>query len=412
VPISLDKFILRRFFAVPTTIVLVAVVVVLMSCGDTYRPIVTPVTQPTGDPQATHYALVINANNGQPTDLNTGIGPSASQFDVSGDTNIGNRRVGLKPVYAVLTSSFEAFIVNQGDNSVSLFTVLQTNPTISTVFLENNANATYVDAVGTTAVVSETALNRVAVVDANLAAVKFYLNVGPSPGASVVTPNQNKAYVANTGDGSITAISLVDNAVQGSPIFVGGVPVSLAAQNTSTYVFAVNSSGGALSVIDTSSNQEVQRFSGLSNPTKVVWDSSLQRVYVLNSGSNTVNIYNGAAPAIQLLRTVPLSGSPIGIAVLDNGSKFYVLYGGNPGHVDVFNTQSFQKTSTLTVQNNPVSISAVPGSSKVYVANQNGDAGSASPQFPNGSVSIIKTSDDTVFNVGTSSVQPVFVTTQ
>jgi DNA-binding beta-propeller fold protein YncE len=384
----------------------------LVSCGDTYRPIVTPITQPTGDPQATHYAVVINANNGQPTDLNTGIGPSASQFDVSGDTNIGNRRVGLKPVHAVLTSSFETFVVNQGDNSVSLFTVLQSNPTIATIFLENNANPTFVDGVGTTAVVSETALNRVAVVDANLAAVRFYLNVGPSPGAVAITPNLSKAYVANTGDGTITAISLVDNAVQGSPITVGGVPTSLAVQNTSTYVFAVNSSGGALSVIDTASNQEVQRFSGLSNPTKVVWDNSLQRVYVLNSGSNTVNIYNGAAPALQLLRSVPLSGSPIGIAVLDNGSKFYVLYGGNPGHVDVFNTQSFQKTATLTVQNSPVSISAVPGSSKVYVANQNGDAGATSPQFPKGSVSIIKTSDDTVFNAGTASVQPVFVVSQ
>lgn len=408
----MDKFILRRVSAILIALVLLAVVVVLVSCGDTYRPIVTPITQPGGDPQATHYAIVINANNGQPTDLNTGIGPSASQFDVSGDTNIGNRRLGLKPVHAILTNSFEAFVLNQADSSVSLFTVLQSNPTIATIFLESNAGATYIDGVGTTAVVSETALNRVAVIDANLAAVRFYLNVGPSPGAVAITPNLNKAYVANTGDGTLTAISLVDNAVQGSPIQIGGVPTSLAAQNTSTYVFAVNSSGGSLSVIDTSSNQEVQRFSGLSNPTKVVWDSSLQRVYVVNSGSNTINIYNGAAPAIQLLRTVPLSGPPVGIAVLDNGSKFYVLYGGNPGHVDVFNTQSFQKTATLTVQNNPVSIAAVPGSSKVYVVNQNGDSGSASPKYPNGSVSIIKTSDDTVLNVGTSSVQPIFVTAQ
>ncbi len=411
-PISLNKFILRRVSAIVASLVLLAVVIVLVSCGDTYRPIVTPITQPAGDPQATHYAIVINANNGQPTDLNTGIGPSASQFDVSGDTNIGNRRVGLKPVHAVLTNSFQSFVVNQDDSSVSIFTVLQTNPAIATVFLESNANATFVDGVGTTAVVSETGLNRVAVVDANLAAVRFYLNVGPSPGAVVVTPNLSKAYVANTGDGTLSAISLVDNAVQGSPIAIGGIPTSLAAQTTSTYVFAVNSTGGALSVIDTSSNQEVQRFSGLSNPTKVVWDNSLQRVYVMNSGSNTINIYNGAAPSLQLLRTVPLSGSPIGIAVLDNGSKFYVLYGGSPGHVDVFNTQSFQKTSTLTVQNNPVSIAPVPGSSKVYVVNQNGDAGGTSPQFPNGSVSIITTSNDTVLNVGTASVQPVFVAAQ
>lgn len=411
-PISLDKFILRRVSAVISTFVLVAVVVLLTSCGDTYRPIVTPITQPGGDPQATHYAIVVNANNGQPTDLNTGIGPSASQFDVSGDTNLGNRRTGLNPVQAVVTPSYLAFVLNQGDSSVSVFGLLLSNPTISTTFLEPNAGATYIDAVNSTAFVSETALNRVAVVDSNLPGAKSYLDVGPAPGVLAVTPDGSKVYVANTGDGTLSVISVKDNAVQGSPIALGGVPVSIAMQTSGTYVFVVNSSGGAFSVIDTSTDKEVQRFSGLSNPTKVVWDNALQRVYVVNSGSNTINIYNGAAPSLQLLRTVNLSGSPIGLAALDNGAKFYVLYGGNPGRVDVFNTQSFQRTSTITVQNNPVSMSAAPGSSKVYVVNQNGDSGAASPQFPNGSVSIIKTSDDTVLNMGTASVQPVFVATR
>lgn len=411
-PISLDKFILRRVSAVISTFVLVAVVVLLTSCGDTYRPIVTPITQPGGDPQATHYAIVVNANNGQPTDLNTGIGPSASQFDVSGDTNIGNRRTGLNPVQAVVTPSYLAFVLNQGDSSVSVFGLLLGNPTISTTFLEPNAGATYIDAVNSTAFVSETALNRVAVVDSNLPGAKSYLDVGPAPGVLAVTPDASKVYVANTGDGTLSVISVKDNAVQGSPIALGGVPVSIAVQSSGTYVFVVNSSGGAFSVIDTSTDKEVQRFSGLSNPTKVVWDNALQRVYVVNSGSNTINIYNGAAPSLQLLRTVNLSGSPIGLAALDNGAKFYVLYNGNPGRVDVFNTQSFQRTSTITVQNNPVSMSAAPGSSKVYVVNQNGDSGATSPQFPNGSVSIIKTSDDTVLNVGTASVQPVFVATR
>jgi len=412
VPISLDKFILRRVPALISTFVLLSVVVVLSSCGDTYRPIVTPILQPGGDPQATHYAIVVNANNGQPTDLNTGVGPSASQFDVSGDTNMGNRRTGINPVQAVVTTSFLAFVLNQGDSSVTSFGLLVSNPTISTVFLEPNADASHMDAVGSTAFVSETALNRVAVVDSNLPGAKSYLDVGPAPGVLAVTPNGSKVYVGNTGDGTLSVISVKDNAVLSSPIAIGGVPVSMAVQSSSTYVFVVNSSGGAFSVIDTSTDKEVQRFSGLSNPTQVVWDDSLQRVYVLNSGSNSINVYNGAAPSLQLLRTVPLSGSPIGLAALDSGSKFYVLYGGNPGHVDVFNTQSFQRTSTVTVQNNPVYIAAAPGSTKVYVTNKNGDSGSASPQNPNGSVSIIKTSDDTVLNVGTGSIQPVFVATR
>ncbi len=411
-PISLDRLILRRTSAFLSTFVLFVVVALLTSCGETYRPIITPILQPGGDPQTTHYAVVINANNGQPTDLNTGIGPSASQFDVSGDVNIGNRRVGLSPVHAVLTPAFQAFVVNRGDSSVSIFGLVAGSPTVSTVFLEPNAGASFVDAIGSTAYVAETALNRVAIVDSNLPAAKAFLDVGPDPVSVAVTPAGNKVYVANTGDGTISVINAKDVAVSGTPIAIGGVPTSLAAQSTGSYVFAVNSSGGAFSVIDTSTDKEVQRFSGLSNPTRVVWDSSLQRVYVANSGNNTINIYNGSAPALQLLRTVPLSGSPIGIAVLDNGSKFYVLYGGNPGSVDVFNTQSFQPTSTVTVQNNPVSIAAVPGSSKVYVVNQNGDSGSATPQYPNGSVSIINTINDTVLNVGTNSVQPVFVATR
>ena len=83
---------------------------------------------------------------------------------------------------------------------------------------------------------------------------------------------------------------------------------------TNQFLFVVNSTGGSLSVIDTSTDKEVQRFSGLSDPTQVVWDNTLQRVYVVNSGSNTINIYNGAARSLALLRTVPLSASPLGIA--------------------------------------------------------------------------------------------------
>jgi DNA-binding beta-propeller fold protein YncE len=412
VPISLDKFILRRSSVLIPTLALFFVVVILTSCGDTYRPVVIPIPQPGGDPQATHYALVVNNNNNQPTDLVSGKGPSASQVDVSGDTNIGNRRTGLGPVHAVISPAFQTYVVNEADSSVSTFNLFVSNPTVTTVALEPNAGATFVDASGNLAFVSETALNRVAIVDSNLPAAKAFINVGAGPVALAATSNGRKVYVANTGDGTITDISIQDNAVLGSPIPVGGVPVAMALQTSGAFLFVVNSTGGALSVIDTSTDKEVQRFSGLSNPTKVVWDNNLQRVYVVNSGSNTINIYNGAAPSLTLLRTVTLPGSALGMAALDDGTKFYVLFNGTPGTVGVYNTQSFQLTTTLTVQNGPVSIAAAPGSSKVYVVNTTGDAGSAAPKFPNGSLSIIKTSDNTVLNIDTGASKPMFVATR
>lgn len=410
-PIPLDKFILRRSFTLVSTLTLFVVLVLLTSCGDTYRPVVIPIVQPGGDPQATHYALVVNANNGQPTDLNTGQGPSASQIDVSGDTNIGNRRTGLTPVHATVAAGFQAYVVNQGDSSVSSFGLLVSNPFVSTVAIEPNSGATYVTASGSLAFVSETALNRVAVIDNNLPAAKTYINVGAAPVASVATPDSRKVYVANTGDGTVTDISTLDLAVLGTPIPVGGRPAAMAIQTSGAFLFVVNSTGGAFSVIDTSTDTEVQRFTGLSNPTQVIWDNTLQRVYVVDTGANKINIYNGAAPSLSLLRTVSLPATPIGVAALDNGSKFYVLYAGSPGTVGVYSTQSFQVTSTLTVQNKPVSISAAPGSSKVYVVNQLGDAGAAAPKYPNGSLSIIVTASDTVLTMSTGSAQPVFVTT-
>jgi DNA-binding beta-propeller fold protein YncE len=135
-------------------------------------------------------------------------------------------------------------------------------------------------------------------------------------------------------------------------------------------------------------------------------------VYVGDTGSNTIKIYNGAANSLSLLRTISLPATPLGIAPLDNGTKLYVLFGGSPGTVGVYDTQSFQLRTTLTVQNTPVSISASPGSSKVYVVNQTGDAGATTPQFPNGSVSIIRTSDDTVLNMPAGAAKPMFVATR
>ncbi len=408
-PISLKEFILRRTTAL-VSILLLIVLVLLTSCGDTYRPVVIPITQPGGDPQATHYALVVNSNDGQPTNLTTGVGPSVTQLDVSGDTNLGNRRTGLNPVHAAVAGS-QAYVVNQGDDSLSTFFASTGNQTVNNISLEAGSGASFVAAASVIAIVAETKLNRVAIFNSSFAGIQSFINVGNSPQSIQITGNGSKAYVANTGDGTISFISVADKAVFGSPIVVGGVPTSMAMQNSGSFLFVVNSTGGAFSVIDTASNQEVQRFTGLSNPTQVIWDNNLQRVYVMESGSNSIRIYNGAAPSLALLRTVNLPATPLGLAVLDSGTKFYVMFGGSPGTVGVYSAQSFQQTATVTVQNTPVSIAAAPGSSKVYVVNQTGDAGSTSPQFPNGSISIINTSNDTVLNVAAGAAKPVFVTT-
>ncbi len=409
-PISLKIPLFRRTSTVIATSFLLGAVVLLTACGDTYRPVAIPIPKPGGDPLATHYAVVLNTNNGNPGDPTATPpvpGPAASQIDVGGDTNTGNHPTGLGPVHAAISSSFQALVVNQGDDTLSSFSMLFSS-SVQIAKLDTNSGASFVSFGSGVAAVSETSLNKVAMIDTNQVAVKAFVPVGLSPRPIIASADAKKFYVGNTGDGTITVISTLDNTVSGSPIAVGGSPVSMALSGNGAFLFVANSSGNALSVIDTSVDQELQHLGGLSNPTQVLWEDHLQRVYVLNS--NSVSIYNGSSTTLTLLKTVNLPAAPLQMAALDDGSRFYVLYAGSPGTVGVYDAQSFLLRTTVTVQNNPTSIAASPGSGKVFVTNRTGDAGAATPSFPNGSLSIIRTADDTVINITTGVPTPVFVT--
>ncbi|HET9697020.1 MAG TPA: YncE family protein [Terriglobales bacterium] len=403
----------RRTLGVTWAILLVAFLIVLAGCGDVYRPVAIPITAPGGDPQTTHFAVV--ASKGDLTAIPPDTG-KAGVFDVSGDTNMGNRVTGVNPVAVAVDANLSfAWVVNQGtagqdDSTVTRFSPAVSGASTSTVNLETGAGANAVYAVPLFAFVTEGALNKVAVISTAASAVKAFVPVGNNPVAVTATSNGAKAYVVNKNDSTVTVVSSADSTVLGAPIAVGATPVDATIQTDSAYVYVASQGGNSLSVISTSTDSEVQRVTGLSGPTHVVWDDHLKRVYVVNGGGNTISVFNASTPgSLTLLKTVNTSATPIGIAVLDNGVKFYVLYAGAPGKVDVFDAQSYNLRTTVTVQNNPVSIAAAPESSKVYVVNSTGDGGAT---FPNGSISIIKTSDDSVLNVAPPSANPFYVTIQ
>jgi YVTN family beta-propeller protein len=411
VPISFTNIIRRGANGAAASFLLLAALIILTSCGDVYRPVAIPITSPGGDPQPTHFAIVLNKGN--PTST-TPITPTASVFDVSGDSNMGNREAGLNPVTAIIDPGSRAWVVNQGtgstdDSSVTTFFPQVQSLSTATVSLDPNAGAIAIDATSLLAFVTEANLNKLAIISSSTSAVRSFVPVGNNPVAVVTRPDGAKVYVANKNDNTVTVVAVADNAVSGLPISVGSSPVAMAMQSDGAFAYVASQGSGTLSVIDTGSDSEVQRLSGLSSPQQVIWDEHLKRVYVMNTGS--ISVFNAATPGnLSLLRTVPTSAAPIGLAVLDNGSKFYVLYAGTPGKVDVFDAQSFALRTTLTAQNNPLSIAAAPQSSKVYVVNSTGDAGAATPSFPNGSISIITTANDTVLNVASGTANPFFVT--
>src|SRR5581483_5324212 len=109
---------------------------------------------------------------------------------------------------------------------------------------------------------------------------------------------------------------------------------------------------GTVSVIDTNSDAVTNTLTVGTDPTELVWDTGLNRLYVVNTGSSSVTIIDGNSFPQTVLRTVSTSANPVSVAALDNGTKFYVLFLGNPGHVEVYDALGYFKRSTVTVDNN------------------------------------------------------------
>src|ERR1022692_4037595 len=94
---------------------LIILMLISMSCGQTYRPVVTPLSPNPPSPSFAHLELVISGNGPDHPGASTAI-------DVSGDTAVSQSTVGLMPVHATAAQNgFRVYVANSGDSTVSAF---------------------------------------------------------------------------------------------------------------------------------------------------------------------------------------------------------------------------------------------------------------------------------------------------
>jgi len=169
-------------------------------------------------------------------------------------------------------------------------------------------------------------------------------------------------------------------------------PVFVIPSLDANYVFVVNkgdgTSPGSLSIITTINDQVAQTIPLGVGPTFAYIDSHLLRLYVVNTGGNSVTLFDLSTinlsnnPALTTLATVNVGSAPVGIAALPDGTRFYTANSAS-NDVTVVSATSFSVLKTVAVGQNPVWIASEPTSTKVYTANKVG-----------GSVSIIQTVND------------------
>jgi YVTN family beta-propeller protein len=99
--------------------------------------------------------------------------------------------------------------------------------------------------------------------------VERVVEVGQAlPHMVAVTPDERKAYTANSGAGTVSAVAVAEGKVA-AQIDIGGVPMGFALTGDGRRLFAANRTGDAIVVIDTARDAVVGRLPIAGSPTRL-----------------------------------------------------------------------------------------------------------------------------------------------
>lgn len=221
---------------------------------------------------------------------------------------------------------------------------------------------------GTRAYVSNSGSGSVSVIDTTTnTTVGDPIPVGSGPRGLSLSPDGTRAYVANYDGGTVSVIDTSTNKTVGVPIVVGGSPwdVALAPNGARAYVTNVS---GTVSVIDTHTNQIVGGIALGAVTHGVAFTPDGTRAYITRCGAATVSVIDTSTESL-VGAPIGVGDLPDGIAISPDGARAYVANQGS-NSVSVIDTSS---NSTLGppigVGDWPSGLTVHPDGSRIYVTN-------------------------------------------
>src|SRR5438045_3755810 len=380
-----------NFWRLARVLGILALCLVGVSCGDQFRPVAIPITPPPPDPQSAHYVLVLSDNG-------THDPGASSRLDVSGDTNIGVAQLGIAPVHAALTpNGSRVYVANSLEDSIASY-AQGTATSVTTTSLPSGSNPVFVHTTdNNTVYVANFGSNTVAAIATSTnVALSPLIPVGTHPVALAETPDQKKLYVVNQADGTVSSISLVNRIVI-QTIATGTTPLWAVARSDSARVYVLNSGSGTLSSVDTTIDVLLNTVPVGAGANFMAYDSKLNRLYITNPTANNVTAVDISSDPPVALFVIPIAASPVTVAALPDSSRIYVASVTSSGgtavsQLTVVNASDGSIRSVIPLSSVPATCgptrfelfaAASADSSKVYVGNC--DAGNTN---------IIRTSDE------------------
>jgi YVTN family beta-propeller protein len=392
--------VMNRLVCLP---VVIGIALLLAGCGETYRPVVTPVAVTGPAPQPQSYAVVTTSAGAASAGL-TNI------FDASGDTLLTQASLGIAPLALTLSSTGTSATTANTDGTVNTFTpstTLQTKniqsstllqpaqpvnllSTASNLFitlpnvpavavLTNNSSGVYqltqelsvpaspINLAGNSSaarvysITQDNGSNNVAFGDCETPAqvttpgevqsietatitVSRTLPVGICPVYGIGSSDNNRMFILNRGSGTVTVINSQLNQLDTTPN----------RQN-------LNPATGAL-LLPPPSGVTAASFN--AGPVFADYYAPASQLVTANYDSNTITIFNVSLDQYgndSLLFgqavTVPVGNGPGTLTILRDGSRVYVA-NQKDSTVSVVSLTSYQVLATIPVTGHPISIAS------------------------------------------------------
>ena len=349
-----------------------------LGCGETYRPVATPVIPTPPNPGFNHYAVVLSGNG-------TNNPGASTTIDVSGDTAVSQATVGLMPSSAFPVSNSKVYVTNSLDDTVSVFPGTTPTP-VNTISLPQGSGPVFVTTTDSNSVyVANAGNNTVSVISINSSVVSNTVAVGVKPVSLAELPNGQKVYVANAGGsgaaGSVQSINVIDATANPPIAACPGAPwvspVAVVARSDNARVFVLDQGSGYVTAIDTSSGTAVDTVVGCASvgvgANFVRYDSALDYLYVTNPVGESLSVLDASAQSFSnqsVLGVIsfapgssacPRGCSPLSVAVVPpDGSQAYVATAAASGGfvasaVTVFETATLALGATIPLTTVPQS---------------------------------------------------------
>jgi YVTN family beta-propeller protein len=247
------------------------------------------------------------------------------------------------------------------------------------------------------------------------------INTGVTPDGLAITSDNHYAYVVNNNNydipnqDSVTVLNLKNNSIQQTiydSSFNEPFRVALSPDNKKAYV--ANSNGTTLSIIDTKSNTVTGTIGGFDGPSGIAITPNGAFAYVNNyGGPDGVGSGNGTTVSVvdlkanDIIDTITVGQAPAALAMSPDGKFVYVInyVDGNPGTgtMSILSTKNNMVIGTISGFSGPFGIAITPNGKYAYVTN----FGSNNFAPIGTTVSIVNLFDrKIVTSVDTSGIQP------